>query len=55
MAKILRVLSWTGLLLTIVPPAFAFLGMVDGGALKVLMFAGAISWFAGRVPATWKQ
>jgi hypothetical protein len=55
MSKILLLLSWSGLFLTIIPSMFVFLGMVDGGELKLFMLVGAVFWFAGRVPATWKS
>ena len=54
MVRILLALSWFGLFLTIVPAMLLLLGMVDGGELKVLMLVGAVFWFAGRIPATWK-
>jgi hypothetical protein len=41
--------SWLGLLLTLGPPLLMYGGAMEPPAMKGLMLAGAILWFAARL------
>jgi hypothetical protein len=45
MKNLLKLTSLIGLVLTIVPPVFFFLGKTDMGQMKLLMGIGMAIWF----------
>jgi hypothetical protein len=55
MKRLLAVLSWTGLFLTLVPSILLMASLIDDGLLKVLMFVGMLCWFIGRIQGALKQ
>ncbi len=50
MRSLLRVLSWVGLALSLVPACLFFYGQLGSGAVKGLMLAGTVLWFAAVIP-----
>ncbi len=50
MRILLRILSWVGLALTLLPACLFFYGQLGGGTVKNLMLAGTVLWFATVIP-----
>ena len=50
MKKLFLALSVAGFILTLLAPLLAFGGTIDHDAVKHIMMAGMILWFAGTVP-----
>ena len=46
MKSILQILSFAGILLTIVPPVLYFMELISRSSQNLWMFAGTIIWFA---------
>ena len=49
MKQILQFLSLVGLLMTILPPVFFFLGKISHSIQNLLMLLGAVIWFVSAV------
>ena len=49
MKQILQFISLVGLLMTILPPVFFFLGKISHPTQDLLMLIGAIVWFGSAV------
>jgi hypothetical protein len=49
MKQILQLISLIGLLLTILPPVFFFLGKISHSTQDLLMLIGAVVWFGSAV------
>jgi high-affinity Fe2+/Pb2+ permease len=47
----LRLVSWSGLGLTLVPAWLFHCGTISDGQLKQLLLAGMVLWFAAAIPA----
>lgn len=50
MRILLRILSWLGLALTLLPACLFFYGQLGSGTVKGLMLAGTVLWFAAVIP-----
>jgi len=46
MKAFLKILSFIGLLLTMIPPVLIFLGKIDLETTKLLMTLGMVAWFS---------
>ena len=44
----LKIVSWLGLVLTLVPSLLVFSGSLDFPTYKMLMLVGTVLWFAAR-------
>ncbi|MCL4192798.1 MAG: hypothetical protein KJZ87_13780 [Thermoguttaceae bacterium] len=46
MRRVFQVLSWGSLILTVLPPALLFAGLMDLDRMKWVLFIATIVWFA---------
>ena len=49
MRKVLLLVSWCGLALTLVPPFLFLAGVLEASTMKTLLLVGAALWFSSRI------
>lgn len=49
MNMVLRIVSWIGLVLTLLPSLLFLAGSIEQGVVNRVMAAGMIVWFAARI------
>ncbi len=55
MRNALLLLSWCGLVLTVLPALLYFSGVSDTGTMKGLLLVGTGLWFCARIPLPEKR